>query len=179
MSEVEPLFARPLFPVASEEDAARTLGATLPYVSAAGGHATVLHVIEKAGGAPDKAPLEAREEVAEEIFDRARAAAAAVDVDLDTDLRYGTDVAETIVAAAHETDATAIVFSPRAGRSWWDLFSGDVRESLTTESDVPVVVFPESGSKSESASDEATAAEDASDGDGSAATDDPPGGDGT
>ncbi|MFB6092847.1 MAG: universal stress protein [Haloquadratum sp.] len=143
MSEVDPLFARPLFPVANEADAARTLAATLPYVRAAEGRATVLHVIEKAGGAPDKAPLEAREDLAEEIFDRAREAAADAGVGVETELRYGTDVADTIVAAADEIGATAIVFSPRGGRSWWDLFSGDVRETLTTESDVPVVVFPE------------------------------------
>ncbi len=186
MSEVDPLFARPLFPVANEDDADRTLASTLPYVRAAGGRATVLHVIEKAGGAPDKAPLEAREEAAEEIFDRAREAADAADVAVETELRYGTDVAEAIVAAAHEIDATAIVFSPRGGRSWWDLFSGDVREALTTGSDLPVVVFPEAEAEpeSESESEPESASESAADSpdeptdespDGKG---DPPGGDG-
>jgi nucleotide-binding universal stress UspA family protein len=143
MSEVEPLFARPLLPVASDADAERTLAAAFPHVAAAGGRATVLHVIEKAGGAPDKAPLEQREELAEEIFVDVREAAAAAGVDVETELHYGTDVGETILDVARESDATAIVFSPRGGRSWWDLFSGDVRKTLVTESDVPVVALPE------------------------------------
>ncbi|WP_049986999.1 universal stress protein [Halobellus rufus] len=142
MTGTEPLFARPLLPVANEDDADRTATLAFPHVAAAGGTATALHVIEKAGGAPDKAPLEQREEMAEAIFEWVRSAAADTGVDVETDLRYGTDVAETIFEAAEALGATAIVFTPRGGKAWWDLFSGDTRETLTTESEIPVVVLP-------------------------------------
>ncbi|WP_336025184.1 universal stress protein [Halobellus salinisoli] len=142
MTESEPLFARPILPVANEDDAARTAAVALPHVAAAGGRATALHVIEKAGGAPDKAPLEQREEMADAIFERVRTAGADAGVEVETDLRYGTDVAETILEAAEDLDATAIVFTPRGGKAWWDIFSGDTRETLTTESEIPVVVLP-------------------------------------
>ncbi|WP_144903248.1 universal stress protein [Halobellus captivus] len=142
MTEDSELFARPLLPVANVEDADRTGALAFPHVAAAGGRAIVLHVIEKAGGAPDKAPVSQREEVAEDIFERVRTAAADAGVDVDTELQYGTDVAETILAASDTLDATAIVFTPRGGKSWWDLFSGDTREALTTESEIPVIVFP-------------------------------------
>lgn len=142
MSEVEPLFARPLLPVANEDDADRTARLAFPHVAAAGGRAIVTHVIEKAGGAPDKAPLEQREEIAESIFERVRSSAEDAGVDVETELHYGTDIADTILAAADAADATAIVFTPRGGKSWWDFFSGDTRDALTSESEIPVVVFP-------------------------------------
>jgi nucleotide-binding universal stress UspA family protein len=142
MNEVEPLFARPLLPVANEEDADRTARLAFPHVAAAGGRAIVTHVIEKAGGAPDKAPLEQREEMAEAIFERVRSSAEDAGVDVETELHYGTDVADTILDAADAVDATAIVFTPRGGKAWWDIFSGDTRDALTTESEIPVVVFP-------------------------------------
>ncbi|MDS0294473.1 universal stress protein [Halogeometricum luteum] len=137
------LFARPLVPVAGTDDAAATASALLPRVAAVGGRPVFLHVVEKAGGAPDKASVEQREELAAEMFEHVEAAAADAGVDAETELRYGTDVAETIVDAAHDADATCIAFTPRGGSKWWDLFSGDVRESLVAESDLPVVVLPD------------------------------------
>lgn len=142
MSEVEPLFARPLFPVANEEDAARTLGATLPYVSAAGGHATVLHVIEKAGGAPDKASVEQREIYAEEIFERARGPLADRPASVETAILFGTDVVETIFDAAEERDVEAVVFEPRGGNRFVELLTGDVARRLVKKAAVPVVALP-------------------------------------
>ncbi|MGQ4555142.1 universal stress protein [Halobellus sp. GM3] len=149
MSDPDPLFARPLLPVANDDDAERTLSIAFPRVAAAAGRATVVHVIEKAGGAPDKAPLEQREEAAEALFGRVREAADDAGVDVETELRYGTDVAQTIIDTARDADATAIVFTPRSGRKWWDFFSGDVRETLTTDSDIPVVVLPSGDADSE------------------------------
>ncbi|RLM57353.1 universal stress protein [Halobellus sp. Atlit-31R] len=180
MSEVDSLFARPLVPVASDADAKRTVAAAFPHVAAVGGRVTVLHVIEKAGGAPDKAPLEQREELAEELFAAAREAAADAGVDVETELRYGTDVAEAILDAAGDTDATAIVFAHRGGRAWWDLFSGGVRETLTTDSDVPVVVFPDEDVESDSGADDGSDIDDGSDSDGDTdeAATDSEGGDG-
>lgn len=143
------LFSAPLVPIASDEDARATCAAALPYVRDAGGRALFVYVVEKAGGAVDKASVEQREEHAEEAFDVVRDAADEAGVDVETDVLYGTDVGATIIDAAADHDASAIVFTPRGGSRWWDLFSGDVRESLVTESDRPVVVLPDSGESDE------------------------------
>ncbi|MFC6824490.1 universal stress protein [Halopelagius fulvigenes] len=139
----EPLFLRPVVPVANVDDAEHTAAAVLPRVAAAGGRARVVHVVEKAGGAPDKASVEQREELAADAFDAVRERAAEAGVEVETELRYGTDVAASIIDAARDIDATAIAFTPRSGKAWWDLFSGGVRDSLVTESDRPVVVLPD------------------------------------
>jgi len=64
------LTTRMLLPVAHEEDAKRTCRALLNHRLGEpdSSKIIVVHVIEKAGGAPDKAPLPAREEQAERIF---------------------------------------------------------------------------------------------------------------
>jgi len=136
------LLSTPFVPVASVEDAEITLDAVLDRVAAAGGRMTVAHVVEKAGGAPDKASMEQREELAEAAFDLVRERAADAGVEVETRLLYGTDVAETLVDGAHEVDASAIVFTPRGHKWWWDLFSADVADALVHESDLPVVVLP-------------------------------------
>lgn len=127
-------------PVASVEDAgttARALGRYGP------DRVVAVHVIEKAGGAPDKASVEQREEVAEEIF--AAIETALGDVPVERDLRYGTDVAEAIFAAAGEHDASAIAFTPRKGSRWIRLLTGDVALNLITDTDRPVIVLPDVG----------------------------------
>lgn len=136
------LLSTPFVPVASVEDAEITLDAVLERVAAAGGRMTVAHVVEKAGGAPDKASMEQREELAEEAFELVRERATAAGVDVETTLLYGTDVAETLVEGAHDAGASAIVFTPRGHKWWWDLFSDDVADALVHESDLPVVVLP-------------------------------------
>jgi nucleotide-binding universal stress UspA family protein len=139
----ESLFARPLVPVAGRTDAESTLAAALPRIAAAEGRAVVVHVIEKAGGAPDKASVEQRETAAAELFERAEALGAEAGVEIETEVRYGTDVAEAIREAAAERDATAVVFTPRESKWWWNLFGHEVREKLVTESERPVVVLPD------------------------------------
>jgi nucleotide-binding universal stress UspA family protein len=141
---VTPPFARPLVPVAHEDDAVATARAALPYLVAAGGRPTVVNVIEKAGGAPDKASVEGRELAAEEAFAAFRERAAATGVDVDTEIRYGTDVVATLLDAADERDCSAVVFVPRGGRNvLFEFLTGDVRDRLVTESDRPVVVLPD------------------------------------
>jgi nucleotide-binding universal stress UspA family protein len=137
------LFARPVVPVANEADAVHTFHAALPRVAAVDGELLAVYVVEKAGGAPDKASVEQREQLADEMFETGREMAAEAGVDIETRVLYGTDVADTIIDVADEVDATAIVFTPRGGHRWWDLFSGSVRHSLVTESDRPVVVLPD------------------------------------
>ncbi|MFB6157016.1 MAG: universal stress protein [Haloferacaceae archaeon] len=135
-------FADPVIPVASEADAARTADAALPHLAAAGGRALVTYVVEKAGGAPDKASVEQREAVAEAAFAAFRERADGTGVSVETTIRYGTDVAGEIRAAAADSGASAIVFVPRQGSRWADLLTGNVRRKLVLGSDVPVVVLP-------------------------------------
>ncbi|WP_135305145.1 universal stress protein [Haloarcula amylovorans] len=138
-----PLFTHALVPVSSPKDAKATMRAIRPYLESAGGDLTVVNVIEKAGGAPDKASVEQREAYAREIFDSARDALADSELTLTTEIRYGTDVAETIIETAHELDASAIVFTPRGGSRWLRLLTGDVALSLVSESDLPVIALPD------------------------------------
>jgi len=135
------LFDRVVLPVADPDDAAATCEALSDYEV---GAVLAVHVIEKAGGAPDKASVDQREEYADEIFavveDRL-----ADSVTVETRVAFGTDVPETIFDVADEYDATAIVITPRGGSRWIRLLTGDVALSLVTENDRPVVVLPDVG----------------------------------
>jgi len=143
MTVTESIFRRVIVPVANEEDATATVEAVAPYVDAPGVTVTVVHVIEKAGGAPDKASVEQREQYAREVFAAITDGLDGVAASLETELLYGTDVAATIIDAAHDKDATAIVFTPRGGSRWRQLLTGDVAHKLVETSDVPVVVLPD------------------------------------
>lgn len=132
------IFERVVLPVATVEDARASARALGPHETE---HVVAVHVIEKAGGAPDKTSVEQREEVAAETFDALRDALP--DRSIETDLRYGTDVAETIFAAADDHDATAIVITPRGGSRWIRLLTGDIALRLVTETDRPVIVLPD------------------------------------
>ncbi|WP_224268458.1 universal stress protein [Haloprofundus salinisoli] len=136
------LFARPVVPVASVNDAESTARAALPRIAAASGEMVALHVVEKAGGAPDKAPVEQREEIASEAFSVVRELAAEAGVDVTTRVAYGTNVADTILEIAREEDASAVVFTPRGGSKWMKLLTGDVASSLLENADRPVVALP-------------------------------------
>lgn len=133
------LFDRIVLPVASPEDARASCRALEPY---ADGEIVAIHVVEKAGGAPDKAGVEQREAYAEEIFE-ALQACLGEDRNVETEVRYGTDVAETIFDAAGDHDASAIVITPRGGSRWARLLTGDVALDIVTESDRPVIVLPD------------------------------------
>lgn len=137
------LFQRVVVPVASRDDARATTAALAPYVDATGGRLVAIHVIEKAGGAPDKASVEQRECRADDIFTIVQEGLSTTDAGLETRTLYGTKVAETIVDAAHDVDASAIVFTPRGGSRWVKLLSGDVTTKLVNESDLPVLVLPD------------------------------------
>lgn len=138
-----PFFQHALVPVASPEDTEASMKAVRPYLESIDGEVTVINVIEKAGGAPDKASVEQREEYAREMFAIARDEMANSDCTLTTEIYYGTDVAETIIKAAHEIEASAIVFTPRDSSRWVRLLTGDIALSLVSDSDLPVITLPE------------------------------------
>lgn len=132
-----------MVPVANRDDAAATTAALAPHVDAAGGTVVAVHVVEKAAGALDKASVEQREQDAESIFAVVTEGLADTEVSLETRILYGSDVAATIIEAAHDVDASAIVFTPRGGGRWAKLLSGDITHELVADSDVPVLVLPD------------------------------------
>lgn len=136
------LFEHVLLPVASEADAEATATAVRPYLEDAGGTAIAVHVIEKAGGAPDKASVEQRERRAEEIFQAMRSAFGTGNVELQSEVTYGTDVVERVMDLAEERGVSAIVFVPREGSRWARLLTGDVAHRMITTTRIPVVVLP-------------------------------------
>ena len=81
------LFERVIVPVASEDDAKATTAALARHADAVSGTVVAVHVIEKAGGAPDKASVEQRELAAEEMFEVVRAELDGFDVDLETEIQ--------------------------------------------------------------------------------------------
>lgn len=139
----DPLLSNPVVPVASDDDARETMAALLPRL-AKGSEFVAVHVIEKAGGAPDKASVEQLEDRAAVIFEVVEALAADAGVSVQTDLRYHTDVVDGVFAAAADHDASAVVFVPRAGSRWIELLTGDVSRDLVKRAKCPVVVLPSS-----------------------------------
>jgi nucleotide-binding universal stress UspA family protein len=131
------LLERVVVPVADEQDSRATAAAVSRHVDEVQSVVAV-HVVEKGGGAVDKAPVGKR---------RADAAAflSVVESRLDdrvaveTRLAFGTDVAETVVETALDAEATAIVFRPRGGSRLVRFLSGDTAARLVTDPELPVV----------------------------------------
>jgi nucleotide-binding universal stress UspA family protein len=136
------VFHRVVIPIANRDDAAATMTALRPYVAGMDSTVIAVHVIEKAGGAPDKASVEQREQRAEDIFDIVTDGLSDVATSFETEMLYGTDIAAAVIDAAHDRNASAIVFTPRGGSRWKKLLTGDVTNKLVTSSDVPILVLP-------------------------------------
>ena len=144
--ETMALTDRILLPLANETDAERTCAALVRELDGEVETPTIVvtHVIEKGGGAPDKAPLAAREEQAESIFTIAENFLDDEGFAVETDLVYGTDVIETLMAAADTHDVTSIVFLPRPeGGLLSQLFAGSLADELVVASPVPVIALPQ------------------------------------
>ena len=95
------LTAHLVVPVANADDARATARSLREYQHA---EVTVVHVVEKAGGAPDKLSLEQAEALAEESF----AAFQEVMPDVETELVYHEDVVEGIVDLAVARASSAL-----------------------------------------------------------------------
>jgi nucleotide-binding universal stress UspA family protein len=133
---------RVLLPIASEDDARKTTRSALPRIAESNGSVTCVHVVEKAGGAPDPTSPTQQEERAEEVFEIVAEECEAAGVPLETRILYGTDVAETIFEGAREENATSIGFVPRESNRLVDILSGATAYSIMEDTDRPVVIFP-------------------------------------
>jgi len=134
-SHDQSLLSHVLLPVADEEDAAASARALEPYAPE---HVTVLHVVEKGEGVPDKTPVEQSEEIAREAFETVRRTFP----DADDRKAYSRDVVEAILDVAEDIDASAITFRPRESGRFARLLSGGRTTKIVTEATRPVVVLP-------------------------------------
>jgi len=125
-----------LVPVANEEDAATTASLLDSYEFE---QLTVLHVVEKGEGVPDKTPVEQSEQIAEAAFETFHE----IFPDAETETAYRRDIVKGIFAVAEAVNASAIAFRPRGGSRLIQWLSGDRTLRLVTEADRPVITIPE------------------------------------
>jgi len=123
-------------PVANEEDARATATALKGYPY---DRLTVVHVVEKGGGSPDKLSVEQAELLAEDSF----AAFRRIIPDIETEITYDTDVVTAINDLAIDCGANAVAFRPRGGSRLVQLLSGDKALRLVTNTELPVIALPD------------------------------------
>ncbi|ELZ85948.1 UspA domain-containing protein [Haloferax elongans ATCC BAA-1513] len=124
-----------LVPVANEDDARVTAKALEPYSV---DRVTVVHVVEKGEGVPDKTPVEQSESLAAESF----AAFRDTFPDAESEITYRRDVVEGIVDVANDIDASAVAFHPRQSGRIIKLLSGDRTLQLVTGAPLPIIALP-------------------------------------
>lgn len=136
------LFETVVVPIASPKDAEETARAIHHYANP-DSEIIVTHVVEKAGGAPDKVSVEQREEYAEEAYETFLDVLPEKWGNVRFQTLYGRDVAATIIDGAEDAEATVIAFTPRGGSRWARLVTGDIARDLFENSDIPIISLPE------------------------------------
>jgi len=134
-SESRELLAHVLLPVATKNDAEKTARALASYSP---DRVTVLHVVEKGEGAPDKTPVEQSEAVADDAVEAVRE----LFPEAELHTAYSGDVVDAILETAGEVDASAIAYRSRGGGRLIHFLSGDLSLKLVTSADRPVIALP-------------------------------------
>ena len=131
-------------PVASPEDATTTAEAFVPHLGDVD-RVVFVHVVEKAGGAPDKASVEQREEYADGIFEAGREVLDEAGADVETDDRvvFGTSIAGAVFDLCDEIDASSVALVPRKSNRLLDILVGGRMDAFVQDNNVPVVVLPD------------------------------------
>jgi len=132
----ESLTTHLLVPVVDDDDARETARRLKVYEY---GRLTVVHVIEKGKGVPDKLPLEQAEQRASNAFDTFRGSIP----EIETETAYSRDVVAAIIDVAADVDASAIAFRPRGGNRIVQYLSGDKALKLVANAGLPVIALPE------------------------------------
>jgi nucleotide-binding universal stress UspA family protein len=135
-----PLTAHLVVPVANEEDSRATARCLREFDP---GEVTVVHVVEKAGRAPDKLSPEQAAGLAEELFTVFRE----IIPDVETELVYDEDVVEGITDLAVTVNASAIAFRPRGANRLIRLLAGDKARRLVRKTDLPVIALTDTGAE--------------------------------
>lgn len=130
---------RVIVPVSDEKDARRTAKAVAPYFN--GSELVAVYVVEKGGGAPDKAPMEAVEEHGRKALNAFEKVMSEHGIEVEKDVLYGTDVADTVLGEAEKKDAT-VAFVAREGGRFVRLLTGDDSLAFVTKNRIPVVSLP-------------------------------------
>jgi len=139
----KPISQRVVVPVANRNDAVSIATALGPYLKDTDCSVIVVHVIERISEAPNKAPIEKREQRAEDIFGIITESFDTTGISVETDLHYGTDIVSSILDAAHDSNASSVIFTPRGGSRWRKLLTGDVTHNVVTNGDLPIQIIPD------------------------------------
>jgi len=134
-SSGDALLSYALVPVATVDDARTTAAALDRYDP---DRVTVLHVVEKGEGTPDKTPVEQSETLAAAAFDAFRETFP----NADDHTAYRRDVVGAIFDVAGRIGATSVAFRSRGGSRIVQLLAGDRTLRLVTDPAVPVVALP-------------------------------------
>lgn len=130
-----------LLPLADREDARNTCHAALPYLEGKDCRVHVIHVVQGEKRDADPEPID---EHVHEVFDIATECFDGVGIPVSTDVRYGKNVGRTILDAADEYSADAIVLTPRERAIWRRVLSQNVLATLATNVDQPLIIIPAS-----------------------------------
>lgn len=128
-----------LLPIATKEDATNTCEAVAPYLAGKDCRVFVIHVVREPKRDVDVAATETR---AEGVFERATSCFEPLDIPVTGEVWYGTDVSQTILDAAAEHTADAIILTPRKKTVWRRLLSENVIGQLSRAVDQPLIIIP-------------------------------------
>lgn len=128
-----------LLPISTEEDATNTCEAVAPYLVGKDCRVFVIHIVRKPKREVDINETQRR---AQRVFERATVCFEAVDIPVTGEVWYGTDVSKTIIDAATEHAADAIILTPRKKSIWRRLLSENIVGKLARNVEQPLIVIP-------------------------------------